>query len=377
MGNTCNRRRTPASVKQPLISEQSPIKPPPGLEAPVPSPTFRQDAAPFVPKAAAKYASIDDDDVETTPGEKEPWERFLDQKKVSMNARKVNNLQQGRDGTYTSRYQAYLPAAKQRPQTFEAKRDFDILKSWRSSAPREPAYAELGPKKRKQTSLKKQILAQRDKNSEDPFMTKFAEHLQKFKDEKAAMPVEVEPKTVDDIAAPSASDLIPFGLADRHYMSDHEDCKKSNRHTEETHAQVRDYVDMCLTPELESAVISLLFRLRKLKMQEFGLEQKSRRYAVGFREVVRLLANKSVSALLIAPDVEDTEALKGMINQMTTACKRDAVPVVYALSRRQLGAAIQKNVTISVLAITETRGADDLFNAMLTEAELARIARED
>jgi len=371
MGNTCNRRRTPASVKQPLISEQSPIKPPPGLEAPVPSPTFRQDAAAFVPNAASKY--VDDDE---EPGQREPWEKFLEQKKVSMNARKVNNLPQGRDGSYTSRYQAFLPANKQRPPTYEAKRDFDILKSWRSSAPREPMYPEL-PKKRKQTSLKKQILAQRDKNSENPFMTKFAEHLQKFKDEKAATAADVMPTTLDDIATPSASDLIPFGLADRHYMSDHEDVKKSNRHTEETHAQVRDYVDMCLTPELESAVISLLFRLRKLKMQEFSLEQKSRRYAVGFREVVRLLANKSVSALLIAPDVEDTDALKGMIHQMTTACKRDGVPVVFALSRRQLGAAIQKNVTISVLAITETRGADDLFKAMLTEAEFARIARED
>jgi len=374
MGNTCNRRRAPASVKQPLISEQSPIKPPPGLDSPVPSPTFRKDAADFVPKAAyAKYASIDDDDANV---EKEDWERFLDQKKVSLNARKVNHLQQGRDGSYTSRYQAYLPANKQRPQARDVRRDFDILKSWRSSAPRE-APVENSLKKRKQTSLKKQILAQRDKNVENPFMAKFAEHLQKFKDEKAAMPVEVERKTLDDIAAPSTSDLIPFGLADRHYMSDHEDVKKSNRHTEETHAQVRDYVDMCLTPELESAVVSLLFRLRKLKMQEFSLEQKWRRYAVGFREVVRLLANKSVSALLIAPDVEDTEALKGMINQMTTACKRDGVPVVYALSRRQLGAAIQKNVTISVLAITETRGAEDLFKAMLTEAELARIAREE
>lgn len=370
MGNTCNRRSTPASTKQQLISDPTPIKPPPGLD----QPKFRKDAGAFVPKAAqSKYAAIDDDEEDH---DKEGWERFLDQKQVSMAARKVNNLVQGRDGTYTSRYQAYLtnPKEKQQRPWEQKNREFDILKSWRSSAPKEPPAAEYGQKKKKTTSLKKQILAQRDK-AEDPFMARFSSHLQKVKDEKAH--VTENNKTVDDIGVPSATDIIPFSLADRHYMSDSEDCKKSNRHTEDTHAPVRDYVDMCLTPELESAVVALLFRLRNLKMQEFGIRQKSRRYAVGFREVVRLLTNKNVSALLIAPDVEDTEALKGMISQMTSTCERDGVPVIYALSRRQLGAAIQKNVTISVLAITETRGAEDLFKAMLTEAELARIAKEE
>ena len=44
---------------------------------------------------------------------------------------------------------------------------------------------------------------------------------------------------------------------------------------------------MELTPELEEAVTETLFTLRNLRMQELGLGQKSRRYAVGFREVRR------------------------------------------------------------------------------------------
>jgi ribosomal protein L7Ae-like RNA K-turn-binding protein len=58
----------------------------------------------------------------------------------------------------------------------------------------------------------------------------------------------------------------------------------------------------------------------------------------------------------------------GLKNQ----CDHDGVPVIYALSRRQLGAAIQKNVTISVLAIQEIRGAEDSFQQMVMEASVAR-----
>ena len=48
------------------------------------------------------------------------------------------------------------------------------------------------------------------------------------------------------------------------------------------------------------------------------------------------------------------------------------VPVVYALSRRQLGRAIMKNVTVSVLAIEDVRGAQDSFKRMLKEAAAVR-----
>ena len=109
-------------------------------------------------------------------------------------------------------------------------------------------------------------------------------------------------------------------------------------------------------------------------MQDIGIDKKTRRYAVGFREVARLLAHKQVSALIVAPDVEKTSAgaLEDKVMGLKNQCDHDGVPVIFALSRRQLGAAIQKNVTISVLAIQETRGAEDLFQQMLMEANVAR-----
>jgi ribosomal protein L7Ae-like RNA K-turn-binding protein len=371
MGN-CQRRQAPNSLKKALIPEAPSVRAPPGLE----KPTLRADAQPYVPKSRQPPPSVDDDD------DKEPWEMFLDKKKADLRHKQVNNLRQGRDGMYTSQYRDLLGTTKGRnlaPPARDKPRDFDILKSWRSAAPVRSPKEEIEPglKKRKATPLKKQILAQRgDTPASNPLWDRFADHLQKFKDDAQVTPQATQ-ETKDDIAGPSASSIVPYGLAERHYMSDSEDSKKTNKHIEYTHGPVREYVDMCLTPELESSVVALLFRLRQLKMQDLGLGHKSRRYAVGFREVSRLLAQRSVTALLIAPDVEPTGgALEDKVLSLKSACERDGVPVIFALSRRQLGAAIQKNVTISVLAIHELRGAQDLFETVLKEASFARAAEK-
>jgi len=371
MGNMCQRRQAPSPLKTALIPEARTYRAPPGLD----KPDFRADAQPFIPKSRQPPPFDDDDD-------KEPWEMFLERKKADMHCKRVNNMRQGSDGTYTSQYRDML-GSKGRFLSGPARdkpRDFDILKSWRSAAPVRSPKEEMEPgmKKRKATSLKKQILAQRgDTPASNPLWDKFADHLQKVKDENQANP-QAKQGTQDDIAGLSQSSIVPYGLAERHYMSDSEDSKKTNKHIEYTHGPVREYVDMCLTPELESAVVALLFRLRQLKMQDLGFGHKSRRYAVGFREVSRLLVQKSVTALLIAPDVERTGgALEDKVLELKSACERDGVPVIFALSRRQLGAAIQKNVTISVLALHELRGAQDLFETVLKEASLARAGGAD
>merc|ERR1719198_836132 len=166
------------------------------------------------------------------------------------------------------------------------------------SAEEKPAYlTETEIKKRKATPLKKQILAQREEAPPNPLWMKFGEHLQKFKEEQAEKKVEKR-ETKDDLNADGQ--LVPFGLADRCYLSDTEDCSKAQRHIETSHC--------------------------------------------GFREVARLIAHKSVTALIIAPDVERTSAgaLEEKVLGMKNQCDHDGVPVIFALSRRQLGAAIQK-----------------------------------
>jgi ribosomal protein L7Ae-like RNA K-turn-binding protein len=365
MGNTCQRRQSP-ELKNAMTTEASPFRAPPGLEKPS-FRALRPDAQKFVPQSRWPV----DEDADNND-EKEEWEMFLDKKKADMRNKQVNHLRQGRDGLYTSQYRDMLGSKGKAPWKKEERRDFDILKSWRSAAPvQSSAPNESGMKKRKPTPLKKQILAQRGDAPSNPLWDKFADHLQKFKDENQITPHTKQP-TKDDIESSSTS-IVPFGLAERHYMSDTEDSKKTHEHIEESHGPVREYVDMCLTPALESAVVALLFALRQLKMQDLGLGLKTRRYAVGFREVGRVLQQKTASALLIAPDVERTGgALEDKVLDLKSACEREGVPVIFALSRRQLGSAIQKNVTISVLAIQDLRGAEELFDTMIREAKLAR-----
>jgi len=374
MGACKSRQQKPNyAINQKMQAKQEtavPFRAPPGLERR--QANLRADAEPFIPQ---KYESAAPP---SEAGDKEAWELFLDQKKTEVSAYKAAPIRQGVDGYFTSKYRTLLSDSKQntkRPpwKRDERERDFDILVSWRNAAPKvKPSYlTETQIKKRKATPLKKQILAQREEAPPNPLWMKFGEHLQKFKEEQAEKKVEKR-ETKDDLNADGQ--LVPFGLADRCYLSDTEDCSKAQRHIETSHCAIREYVDMSLTPELEGAVTACLFRLRQLKMQDIGIGQKTRRYAVGFREVARLLAHKSVTALIIAPDVERTSAgaLEDKVLGMKNQCDHDGVPVIFALSRRQLGAAIQKNVTISVLAIQEIRGAEELFQQMITEANVAR-----
>jgi len=342
---------------------------------------LRPDAQPYVPPKT--IVPEDPDEV------KEPWELFLDRKKQDYVTQQRGLLRRTRDGTYTAEYKSLLarapgrgrsPARSPSPGRWRDGRNFDLQNAWRSAQKRggspqrgrAEAEAKVTAKKRKPTALKKQILASRDTAAANGLWQQFEEHLKNHPNKQDEDKPEAAPQAKDDLAGqfPRA---VPFGLADRCYLSDGEEQRKSHRHIEESHAPVREYVNMELTPELEEAVTETLFTLRNLRMQELGLGQKSRRYAVGFREVSRLITQQAVQCLVVAPDVERTGgALEDKISQIVAQCEGQNVPVVYALSRRQLGRAVMKNVTVSVLAIEDVRGANEIFSRMLHAAAEAK-----
>jgi len=347
---------------------------------------LRSDAQPYVPPKP--IVPEDPDEV------KEPWELFLDKKKQDYVTQQRGLLRRTRDGTYTSDYKSLLarapvrgrsPARSPSPERWREGRSFDLQNAWRSaqkrsgwSPQRGQAEAKVLPKKRKPTQLKKAILASRENPETNALWQQFEAHMQKVKamDDSAETTAASTKVAQDDSVA--SKRLVPFGLSDRCYLSDAEDKtvldpKKASRHKEDSHAPIREYVNMELTPELEESVTEMLFTLRTLRMQELGLGQKSRRYAVGFREVGRLVTQKAVQCLIVAPDVERTGgALEDKISQLVAQCEGQNVPVVYALSRRQLGRAVMKNVTVSVLAIEDVRGANEIFSRMLHAAAEAK-----
>lgn len=386
MGLCKSRQQEPKfnyAIPQKMVAQEQTFRAPPGLGKPSRS-NLRLDAQPFHPDARTVPGGFPDGE-----GEKENWEAFLDKKQAEVLMQKTPGSQGARlaasgqlplasNGSFTSRYTDMLgeqTVAKRYPwKKPAAERDFDILKSWRNAAPKATPFQyteEKALKQRKITPLKKQIIAQREEQTSNPLWTKFADHLQSSKEENRS-PVVEKRETKDDLQ--QKSDIVPYGLADRHYLSDTEDSSDAHRHVETSHGLIREYVDTAITPELEEAATACLYQLRQLKMQEIAIGHPNMRYAVGFREVGRRLQQHHVAAMIVAPDIEKTSggALENKILALKNQCEYDNVPVIFALSRRQLGAAIQKNVSISVLAILETRGAEKSFEHILEEVKRAR-----
>jgi len=347
---------------------------------------FRADAQPFVP-CDDNDSYLVDEEIKTNLM---PWERFLEDKKLE--ASRPNRLNRDMKGSYTSGYRQLLkeqPSNNRRqnnshrenndriPWATKDSSSFDPVESWRSM----PQKTQEAPaaKKKKQTPLKKAIL-QHSGGTESMF-EKFNEHLVKAQNlrkdgdvSKLAEQIDRLEKRShhDDIAI--KSDLVPFGLSDRHYFSADEDAVKSNKHNKHSQVVAREYVTMAMTPALENSVTALLYKLRHIKVAELSCGTESKRYAVGLREVARLLRGDQAAALIVAPDVERNSG--GMLEQkiagLVETCKNNGIPVVYALSRRQLGHAVMKNVAISVMLVQSTRGAEKEFTSVIEESEAAQ-----
>jgi len=344
---------------------------------------FRADAQPFVPREEDDSYFGDDEDKTTLM----PWERFLEDKKQEA-WRPRGKFARDDSGKFTSSYRDLLKdktdprswqtSERKMPWSKKSEGEFDAVASWRTMQNKKQEPAAPAAKKKKQTPLKKAILQHKGESAETAF-TKFQAHLeqsQKKAVNAAKITAQIEKlekqSAKDDVAIKSG--LVPYGLSDRHYFSAEEDTAKTNQHIEETQVVKREYVTMELTESLESSVTALLYKLRNLKVAELTMGQESRRYAVGLREVGRLLRGDEAAALIVAPDVERNSG--GMIEQklagLVESCNNNGIPVVYALSRRQLGQAVCKNVAISVMLVQSTRGAEEEFAAMLSEATEAQ-----
>lgn len=291
--------------------------------APQPPATFesnlRHDADVFVP----------------TPVAKEPWELFLDQKKSQTQAKPFARRA---DGTYTAEYRKLLDkAARPRPPPgllpATTAVTADIVRSWKESKPK--------PKTQLPADPLRAALASRRKTKEEAL------------EELAGCPVAV---THDDlVVAQPPHRHVPFGLSDRHYLSGDEDASKAHVHRSLKATVQREYVSQDISAEVEEAITEVLHQLRLLR----EAEDKSRRYCVGLREVMR--AHKepgNLKAVLVAPDLDrDTgRGLDAKLQALLAALKKSNTPVIFGLSRRRLGQAIQKNATVSVLGILDTRG---------------------
>lgn len=384
MGLCPSRNRSIASGK---VMKESVISTPPGLDPPTPPTNFklRADADEFVPQPQTQPSTI----------EKEPWEKFLDQKQKEVVSGNKNNFPRKVDGTFTADYRRLLEAEKPAPRRYVppqqrgnmGKTD-DLIREWKETEFKpKKSYGTAYPEKRPEKKTKQSGPKEAQTRFEECDM-KLRAALTKVKSNLAAKEAVKDLETLEEMKASRVTkddaelakgQVVPFGLTDYHYFSDTADAGKSSQHVGKITRKPKDYAkNQKITPELEEAMTEVLFRLRGLRNVESNTEglEKNRRYCVGIREVSRALKDAEkcpLKAVLVAPDVEQggrtvRGSLDEKLGQLISTCKDLKIPVVYGLSRVRLGQAIKKSVTISVMGILDVRGMQEPFDQMLTLA---------
>jgi len=337
MGLCPSRKQAPKYVDAPAKTEKPRTQPS----------KLRADAEEFVPSRKQYVPKAD-------------WEMWLEAKQEQQGkARSV--FTRSADGTFTAEYRQLLQT-KEQPAEREAapatgQVSEDMVRAWKEMGPFVPA------KKPKAQSSKGAKVSPQEANSQVVLL----EALKKVR----SMPKDTEePKKVaqDDAVTQQAQHrTVPFGLTDRHYLSDSSDAGGSHVHRSLTPTQQREYVDRPISGELEDTLTEVLYKLRLLKDAEASV-QASRRYCVGLREVLRASKEKgALKAVVVAPDLEQhgRGSLDEKLQQLLQTCRASGTPVVFGLSRLRLGQAIKKSVTISVLGVLDTRGVQEPFERML------------
>ncbi|CEL93956.1 unnamed protein product [Vitrella brassicaformis CCMP3155] len=100
-----------------------------------------------------------------------------------------------------------------------------------------------------------------------------------------------------------------------------------------------------------------------------AVSARDRRVALtGLREVSRALAMGRLKVILVAPNIEEITSLGGLEDRvkclMMGAAKKE-VPVIFALSRAQLGRALGKNMRVSLVGVQSIHRCADTYKQMI------------
>eukprot|EP00793_Prasinoderma_coloniale_P005529 PRCOL_00004937-RA len=139
--------------------------------------------------------------------------------------------------------------------------------------------------------------------------------------------------------------------------------------------QVR-YVDQVITTELNRLVVELLkellrFQARALAKDPAKAKQK-KRLVSGLREVTKGVKLGRAKAVVVAPNVEEVTGeagLDSMLSNIITLARERGIPVVFALTRNKLGAAMGRRARMSAVAMFDYSGADEQFKAVVAAAK--------
>jgi ribosomal protein L7Ae-like RNA K-turn-binding protein len=142
----------------------------------------------------------------------------------------------------------------------------------------------------------------------------------------------------------------------------------------------REYVTQKLGSDLDRNVAMLLLHLRRLNDRHRTFEPETpprRRFVVGIKEVFRGVRHGRVKCIIVAPDIEEMSTAGGLDEKVKDILRvgyEQDVPVIFALSRVRIGRALGKSLRMSVLAVLDTFGVQDLYESTIDLAFQKRVA---
>ncbi|KAK9800307.1 hypothetical protein WJX73_010757 [Symbiochloris irregularis] len=134
-------------------------------------------------------------------------------------------------------------------------------------------------------------------------------------------------------------------------------------------AQCRNYCKQVITTELNRVVGELLQQLLAWQERQKALAplKLKKRLVSGLREVAKAVRMRKVQAVVVAPNIEQIESeggLDDLLASILEQAEQNAVPVVFALSRKKLGQVFGCRKKMSAIAILDAGGAEELYGQM-------------
>jgi selenocysteine insertion sequence-binding protein 2 len=94
-----------------------------------------------------------------------------------------------------------------------------------------------------------------------------------------------------------------------------------------------------------------------------------RRLVLGFREVARGLRANKIKLVVLANNLDEYEAVGEKTQEVLDACQATGTPILFELSKRQLGKALGKTIKVSVVGVQNVDGAHEQFKKLKALAE--------
>ena len=249
------------------------------------------------------------------------------------------------------------------------------------------------PKKKKPTTLKKFIMMEKEVRKRNLAASK------EFKRKNLELVVDAAIKSVDFSELTSMEKRFEEnGIGDHaceverekkedmnDLMTSMESLSLEQKVTHLIHCNYyRDYCNQCVTDEIDHLATSLLAEIVRFQDRMHAKDpQKAsikRRYCCGLREVEKYLTIKKVKCLLVAPDIQKimtNGVLDQTVHKLIEKSQETETPIVFCLTRKQLGYLCKKRANISCVAILNPSGADETFKSLIQSAMDSKKEYED